>query len=36
MPIILAWKLHRSDLWPKIKMAAEFLAHNGPATDQER
>jgi len=36
MPIILAWKLNRTDLWPKIKIAAEFLAHNGPRTDQER
>ena len=36
MPIILAWKLDRTDLWPKIKLAAEFLAHNGPRTDQER
>jgi glucoamylase len=36
MPIILAWKLGRGDLWPKIKQAAEFLAHNGPRTDQER
>ncbi len=36
MPIILAWKLHRIDLWPKIKLAAEFLAHNGPRTDQDR
>jgi glucoamylase len=36
MPIILAWKLDRTDLWPKIKMAAEFLAHNGPWTGQER
>ena len=36
MPIILAWKLGRLDLWPKIKLAAEFLAHNGPATGQER
>jgi len=36
MPIILAWKLGRVDLWPKIKLAAEFLAHNGPATGQER
>ena len=36
MPIILAWKLNRVDLWPKIKLAAEFLAHNGPATGQER
>jgi glucoamylase len=36
MPIILAWKLNRVDLWPKIKLAAEFLSHNGPATGQER
>jgi glucoamylase len=36
MPIILAWKLNRVDLWPKIKLAAEFLAHNGPVTGQER
>ena len=36
MPIILAWKLNRVDLWPKIKLAAEFLAHNGPRTEQER
>ncbi|MCG5058981.1 MAG: hypothetical protein KA714_13570 [Limnoraphis sp. WC205] len=36
MPIILAWKLNRTDLWPKIKLAAEYLAHNGPFTGQER
>ncbi len=36
MPIILAWKLNRTDLWPKIKLAAEYLANNGPYTDQER
>lgn len=36
MPIILAWKLNRTDLWSKIKLAAEFLAHNGPYTGQER
>ena len=36
MPIILAWKLNRADLWPTIKTAAEFLSHNGPRTDQER
>ncbi|WP_263773073.1 glycoside hydrolase family 15 protein [Propionivibrio soli] len=36
MPIILAWKLNRVDLWPRIKLAAEFLAHNGPSTGQER
>jgi glucoamylase len=36
MPIILAWKLGRKDLWPKVKQATEFLAHTGPRTDQER
>ncbi|WP_413171857.1 glycoside hydrolase family 15 protein [Anabaena azotica] len=36
MPIILAWKLDRTDLWPRIKLAAEYLAKNGPYTDQER
>jgi glucoamylase len=36
MPIILAWKLHRIDLWPKIKTAADFVASNGPATGEER
>jgi glucoamylase len=36
MPIILAWKLNRTDLWPEIKLAAEFLAKNGPYTQQER
>lgn len=36
MPIILAWKLNRTDLWPKIKLAAEYLAKYGPYTQQER
>jgi glucoamylase len=36
MPIVLAWKLNRLDLWPKIKMAADFVAANGPRTDEER
>ncbi len=36
MPIILAWKLERTDLWPKVKQAAEYLSHNGPGTGQER
>ena len=36
MPIILAWKLNRVDMWPSVKKAAEFLAHNGPRTGQER
>jgi glucoamylase len=36
MPIILAWKLHRLDLWPKAKMAADFVTANGPWTGEER
>jgi glucoamylase len=36
MPIILAWRLNRSDLWPKIRQAADFVAANGPWTQQER
>jgi glucoamylase len=36
MPIILAWRLNRTDLWPKIKQAADFVAANGPWTQQER
>jgi glucoamylase len=42
MPIILAWKVHQvaplnlGQLWPKIKLAAEFLAREGPRTEQER
>ena len=36
MPIILAWKLGRDDLWPKIRLAAEFVARVGPRTDQDR
>lgn len=36
MPVILAWKLHRVDLWPKIKLAADFVTANGPWTGEER
>jgi len=36
MPIILAWRLGRTDLWPKIKQAADFVASTGPWTYQER
>lgn len=36
MPIILAWRLGRTDLWPQIKQAADFVAGNGPWTQQER
>lgn len=36
MPIILAWKLDRTDLWPKIQKTADYIVANGPRTDQER
>lgn len=36
MPIILAWKLGRNDLWPKIEKTADYIVANGPRTDQER
>ena len=42
MPIVLAWKVHQvspldlQQLWPRIKLAAEYLAHHGPTTEQER
>jgi glucoamylase len=36
MPIILAWKLNRLDLWPKIKLAADYVASTGPSTLEER
>ncbi len=36
MPIILAWKLNRADLWLKVKLAADFIEKNGPRTGQER
>ena len=36
MPIILAWKLNRLDLWPRIKMAADFITNTGPVTQEER
>jgi glucoamylase len=36
MPIILADRLGRNDLWPKIKQAADYLAATGPRTFQER
>jgi glucoamylase len=36
MPIILAERLGRNDLWPKIKLAADYLAATGPYTQQER
>lgn len=36
MPIILAWRLGRTDLWPRVKMAADFIVGNGPWTYQER
>jgi glucoamylase len=36
MPIILAWRLNRTDLWPKIQKTADYIMSNGPRTDQER
>jgi glucoamylase len=36
MPIILAWRLNRTDLWPKIRKTADYIMANGPATQQER
>ena len=36
MPIVLAERLNRNDLWPKVKQAADYLAATGPYTQQER
>lgn len=36
MPIILAWRLNRTDLWSKIQKTADYILANGPRTDQER
>ena len=36
MPIILADRLNRNDLWPKVRLAADYLANTGPFTFQER
>jgi glucoamylase len=36
MPILLAVRLNRNDLWPKVKQTADYLANNGPFTAQER
>lgn len=36
MPIILAWRLNRNDLWPKIQKTADYIMNTGPRTDQER
>ncbi len=35
-PIVLAWKLNRTDLWPRIKRAADRIAADGPYTSSER
>lgn len=37
-PIILAWQLGRTDdkVYAKVKLSAEYLAHHGPRTPQER
>jgi len=36
MPIILAWRLGRNDLWPQLRKTGDFIANNGPRTQQER
>jgi len=39
MPIVLAWKLGRNDLWPKVKLAADFItnpANGAPRTEKDR
>lgn len=39
MPIILAWKLRRNDLWPKVRLAADFItnpANGAPRTEKDR
>jgi glucoamylase len=36
LPIVLAWKLKRTDLWPEIKTAANYLLKNGPSKGNER
>ena len=36
MPIILAWRLGRNDLWPKVQKTADYIVSNGPRTEQER
>jgi glucoamylase len=36
MPIILAWRLNRNDLWPQVQKTADYILGNGPRTDQER
>jgi glucoamylase len=37
-PLVLAWQLHRfgADDWDHVRRSADFLAANGPRTDQER
>lgn len=39
MPIVLAWKLGRNDLWPKVQLAADFItntANGAPRTEKDR
>lgn len=36
MPIILAWRLNRVDLWPQVKLAADHILNAGPYTANER
>jgi glucoamylase len=35
-PVILAHQLGRDDLWPRIKLAADYVVAHGPQTDQDR
>ena len=35
-PLVLAWELNRLDLWPQLRLAADYLASAGPVTQQER
>jgi glucoamylase len=35
-PIVLAWQLGRTDRWPGVRKAAEFIVRRGPQSDQER
>jgi glucoamylase len=36
LPLLLAWHLDRHDLFPQVKLAADYLAATGPVTQQER
>ena len=36
LPLVLAWRLNRLDLWPDLRQAADYVAAAGPMTQQER